>query len=270
MVELFGVAVFVFVFPWSLWFGYRTVTAATLYRSLQGDASDSSGGLVAGETVAIEGTVDVDEPPDTAERAVDGVDSPIAAYVWRARFPRTGANAIDFENRELKQGKSTFASGIEPGTFTVADSGQEIRVDPEWLVERHEATELSELSVGGVNSSRSFHTYLWDSPYVHLTGDATEIPLDRMPAVVAKHDSSVDLDDYYLQSKAIRDGDTLAVRGTVVIDRGEPTIRGTGETPLGISDRGFEGLGADLRTRTIRSGFSSVALLAVAVFALLL
>lgn len=264
MVELSGLVAGGFFCLVSLWFGYRATTAATLYRSLRGTDPDGSTGLVDGEPVAIEGEVVVDEPADAADRAVDDSTSPIAAYVWRARFPNAGKNVIDFENRELRQGMATFASGIEWGRFAVADGGEAFRVDPEWLAETHDSTALTELTVGGVNGSETFATYLWDSPYLSLDGVPSEPPLDRLTDLIDTHHGDVDLDRYAFESKPIAEGETVAVRGEVDLDRDEPLVRGSDDTPLVISDRGFDTLRSELGNGLLKYGSLSMASLAVA------
>lgn len=266
MVELADVVLSIFFLTVSLWFGYRAMTAATLYQSLSEVESDSSTAIVDGEIGTIKGKVIVDEAATAGERIVDGTESPIAMYVWRARFPNTGRTLIDFKNRELKRSKSTFASGIEAGTFKITNDSREVRIDSSWLAEAHGGTKLSELTVGGIDRNRTFHTYLWDSLYVHLTRDSTEVPLNRLRGVVTKHNSSVDLDEYYIESKAVSEGETLAVRGEIRIVQGSPVIRGTDEIPLVVSDRGFDRLCNKLRTRAVKYGFVSVSLLALGVF----
>lgn len=266
MVELADVVLALFFLLVSLWFGYRAATAATLYRSLSGIDSDGTTVIVDGEPAAIEGTVIVDEAATASERVVADTESPVALYVWRASFANVGRTVVDFKNRELKRSKSTFASGIESGTFRITTGSREVRVEPNWLAESHGGTKLSELTVGGVDRNRTFHTYLWDSPHVHLAGNSTEVPLGRLRGVVNEPDSNVSLDDYYLESRAVSDGDPLTVCGEVRITQGVPTIRGTDKTPLVISDRGFDGLSSTLRAKVVKYGFLSASLLALGAF----
>jgi len=265
MVEMQDVWVVLLFSPAVIWCGYRATNAARLYWSLSGIDLSGPTKLVDGEPTAIEGDVAVDDPAHAGERATDDADAPIAMYVWRTRFQKAGNNKIDFRNREIKPSMSTFASGVESGTFEVADGERAARVDPGWLVDAHESTTLSELEVGGIDSSDRLSVYPWDSHYVHLSDDATERPLGRMRGVVDTHNSDVDLDEYHFESKTVPEGETLAVRGEVQIEQGEPVVRGTDETPLFVSDEGFDGLRNALRRRTLKYLSYTGALVAVVV-----
>lgn len=77
--------------------------------------------------MTVEGTVAVDEEAPTSDRATDGQTSPIAMYVWRAAFARSGRTVVDFENRETRQARATFASGVEFGSFAVATGSGDVR-----------------------------------------------------------------------------------------------------------------------------------------------
>lgn len=262
MVTAFDIGVFVFFFPGGLWFGYRAARATGLYRSLAGTAADSTPTFVDGQPAAVSGEVTDVDPPDASDRLVDGDDA-VAAICWKATFPKSGSNRIDFGDRELKQNTATFASNLRSGSFAIADGGRSIGVDPTWLRETHDATPLSDVTVGGVTRSKTFHTYLWDSPYVHIDEEPTRASLETARGIVSKHDASIDLDDYLLETKTIRADDTLSVRGEVRLDQGKPVLRGTDRTPLTISTTGFEGLVGDLKSRAIRYGLASVVLLAI-------
>ncbi|MEF8937357.1 MAG: hypothetical protein V5A32_05320 [Halovenus sp.] len=248
----------------ALWYGYRALSAGLLSRSLSGTDSYSSTGMVDGETAAVEGEVIVDEPVDTAGMDLTTVDTPLAALVWRGKYPESGNDyTIDFENRSLERKMQTFASGIESGTFRIDDGRQQITVDPGWLAETHDSAALSELSLEGVQTSTPLSNRTWASPSIHLTDHVSERTFDETDGLVDEDVADADPSRHYFESKAISEGDTLAVRGEVQIDQGEPVIRGTEETPLAISDTGFDGLGADLRGQMIKYGALLVSLLAV-------
>ncbi|WP_162991533.1 hypothetical protein [Halostella salina] len=259
MVGAFTLAVSLFLVPGGLWYGYRAITGARLSQTLSGTAPDR--GVVDGEPATVDGTVVVDEPPEAAETAVGDGDAAVAAYLWRARFPESGDNVVDLEEGEVRPEMATFASGIESGSFAVTDGGRTVRIDPSWLVESHDSPALSAVSVGGITKSDTFSTYLWDSPYVDLSGDTNEVSLDRLAGVVERHNDGVDLGEYSLQSRAIREGDTLQVRGEVRVEGGDPVVRGTDGTPLLVSDRGFDAHAGDLRVSAAKYGLGSLVML---------
>lgn len=262
MVELFDIAVALFALPGSLWLGYRTLRTVRLSRILSGTESDTTVALSTGESTAIEGEVIVDEPAMEADRATNGTESPVGMYLWRARFPRSGSNYYDFDEGEWKQRMATFASGIECGTVTVSDGRQRVRVDLEWLIETHESPALDTVAVDGVIKNDTFSTYLWDSPYLHLSGETYETSLDRLRGVIS-YNTDVDLTTHSFESRAVPEGTVLTVHGELHIDQGEPVIRGTDETPLLVSDRGFDAHRSTLRIQSIKNGVFSLLLLAI-------
>jgi hypothetical protein len=252
----------------SLWLGIRSVAATRLLLSFPDDNAETAA-LVDGDPVTVTGEVRVEETAPASDRLWNDTDEATAMYLWRTTFPDAGRNVIDFRNREIRQSKSTFASGIEWDEFVVDDGSREVRVDPTWLLETHDGTRLSELTVGGVDRNRTFHTYLWDSPRVLLNGDTTETSLKSFSGIVNRHDTKVDLDDFSIESKPVTDGETLSVHGAVDAAGGTPVLRGTDDTPLLVSDRGMDALGSDLRTQAVKYGIPAAALLAVAVYVLL-
>jgi hypothetical protein len=120
MVTAFDIGVFAFFFPGAVWFGYLTGTNAKLARGLTGVDPTGRTDLIDGEPTTVTGDVSVVEPAETADRVFDDASS-VGAYVWRATFPKSGKNVVDFRNRTVEQPNATFASGIESGTFTVSD-----------------------------------------------------------------------------------------------------------------------------------------------------
>ncbi len=249
-----------------LWSGYRALRTLLLTRSISGADSYSSTGMVDGETAAVEGEVIVDEPLDVAAPPTETGGS-LAGFLWRASYPKTGNEyTVDFENRSIQRKTQTFASGFETEPFKLDDGAQKITVDPTWLGETHSTTPLSELSATGVKTSSPLSNSTWESPYIHLTEHRSKHSFDEIPELVGEDSTPR---QHYFESKAIHDGDQLAVRGELQIDQGEPVIRGTEETPIALSDEGFDGFGADLKRQLLKYGVSSVALLAVSTVLLL-
>lgn len=238
-----------------LYYAYRLSNIVRLYRYLFGLTSDNSPVVVDGQPVTVEGVVTVDEEAPASDRATDGQPSPIAMYVWRAAFSRNGGgNRIDFKDREIKQSKSTFASGVEFGSFALTTQSGDVHVDPSWLRDAHDAKRLSEVRPVGVNPSRTWHIYLWRSPYVCLNDNLTEMSLERLRDVIDMDGSDVSVSDYYFMSKAVPEGTRLTVHGEVAVRDGTPTIKGTDDTPLIVSDGGIDAVGNALRRRAFKLG----------------
>jgi hypothetical protein len=260
-----GVAVVGTVTVLCLYYAYRLANTVRLYRVLSGLTPERSPALVDGERVTIEGSVTVTEEAPASDRATDERSASIAMYVWRAAFSRSGQRVVDFRNWETKQSKATFSSGVEFGTFAVATGSGDVRVDPSWLRDVHDATRLSDVRPAGLRSSRTWHVYLWRSPYVHLSDHLAELSLERLRAVV-DDDPDIDLSDDYLMSKAVSDETRLTVHGELSVEGGTPTIRGTDETPFFVSDGGIDGIRGDLRRRARNYGvYFTLAVVANAV-----
>ncbi|UVE50187.1 hypothetical protein KU306_14980 [Haloferax larsenii] len=236
-----------------LYYAYRLTNAMRLYRSLSGVIPDESPTIVDGERVTVEGDVTVDEEAPASDRATDGLSAPVGMYVWQAAFPRSGQKVIDFENRTTRQARATFASGVEFGSFTVATENGELRVDPEWLRDTHDADQLAEVRPVGFLPSRTWHVYLWNSPYVQLADHSTELPLERLRGVI-DDDPDIDLKNDYFLSKAVPEGTQLTVHGELSVDAGTPTIRGSEKTPLFLSDGGVDAIRRSLRGRALTYG----------------
>lgn len=146
----------------------------------------------------------------------------------------------------------------------MVDGGREIRVDPSWLAATHDSTELSTFSLDGVQSSTPLSSRTWKSPYVHLADCRSEVTFEAVADIITTDETDADPAEHYLESKAIPEGERLSVRGEVRVEQGEPVIRGSEETPLVLSDQGFDGLGSDLRTRVAKYGLISLGTLATA------
>jgi len=259
MVSVAELGFAVVLFAVAGWYGYRSITAGRLYRSLSGIDTHSTG-IVDGQEAAVEGAVVVEEPAPGADSVADGVDDPVGAYVWRAWYPDAG-NDYTLGETGIEKRQNTFASGIESGTFLVTDGGRDIRVDPDWIVDTHDGAALSEITPSNTQTSTPLSGRTWKSPYVHLEESFTERPFEAIEDVVGPYDAEDAADGYYLDAVAIPEGEQLSVRGEVTVEQGEPVIRGTDETPLAISDVGFDDLGSEARREALKYGVFSAALL---------
>ncbi|SDM82355.1 hypothetical protein SAMN04487949_2709 [Halogranum gelatinilyticum] len=251
-----------------LYYAYRLANTARLSYSLRGVSPERSPAVVDGQRVTIEGVVTVDEEAPASDRATDGLASPVGMYVWQAAFPRSGQRVIDFENRTTRQARATFASGVEYGSFSVATENGDVRVDPSWLRAAHDADKLSEVQPVGFLPSRTWHVYLWNSPYVELSEHPTEMSLERLRAVV-DDDPEIDLGDDSFLSKAVVEGSRLTVHGELSVGPGPPTIQGTNDTPLFVSDGGIDAVRRSLRRRALTYGVYLVAAAAATVVSVL-
>ncbi|MFC6964462.1 hypothetical protein [Halocatena marina] len=265
MVNLAELAFCGFIGIFSLRFANRTARSARAFRSIFRIESDKVHEVIDGEPAAIEGAVIVDEPAYAADRTVDHTDSAVGAYLWRATFPKSNKKVIDFKNRNIRQARITFASGMEFGEFSVANNKRKIRVDPTWLLESHESTRLAELTAHGLNSDNAIAISLWDSPHIRLTGTKTKRTLDQLRDLTNTRDSK-GLDSYHIESKPIHEDTTIAIYGNIRIEQGEPVIYGTDETPLTISEQGFDGLRNSLRFKIVKNGLVFLFSLSIIVF----
>lgn len=266
MVQVNEVAFGVVTLAIGLWFGYRAAVTARLYRSLSGVDPYQSAGAVEGETAAVEGEVVVDEPVG-AGGALTDADAPVGAFVWRVRSPERG-NEFTIDSDGIAREMDTYESGVESGAFAIVDGGREIRVDLDRLAAEHDSTALSKLSLEGFQTSTPLSDRTWDSPYLHLEEYTELMSLDETD-LVDEAEADLDPAGFSFESKAVPEGTRLAVRGEVAVEQGEPVIRGTDDTPLALSDRGFDGLGSDLRVRIGKYGALAVLLLGTAALLLL-
>jgi hypothetical protein len=245
MVEIgqlvFGIliAVLALVAVWRLSSVLKALVA--LWRRPQATAT----GITTDETVSVEGTAFVEEPAIAADRLFDDSPRNVGSYVWRAAFTSGGSYTYDFERGELRTVRRSFASGIETGRFGVSVGNKDVCVDPSWLCRAYDSEPLSEVTIGEHRSNVSLplglSQRLFDSPYLDLTtvgecrsGKLTDIVEVRI------HDSRTD--EFIIEGRGIQAGAQLFVSGTVRIEDGRPTIVGTEDAPLLISDTGRSGL----------------------------
>jgi len=256
MVEAVSTAVGIALLASSLWFGHRAVTAGTLYRSVSASGDDSPSTLVDGETVATEGTVNVVDPPPLSDSLPTDEARSVGAYVWRLTDSENHQYTVapDGDGRS-DTNRITYASGIESGTFTVDDGRREIRVDTDWLAETHDSADITTVSrewrLSTVLSKRS-----WASPYLHLDDHQVVHPVADLDDVFDT-DAGETPDGEFFEASAVLDGETLAVHGDVTVDRDTPVLRGSDQTPLALSDQGFDAFGASLRRQTLTYGLAA-------------
>jgi hypothetical protein len=240
----------------SLWLGHRAITAGILSRSVSASEDESPSTLVGGETIAIEGRVNVsDSPPLSNSLPVDEAKS-IGAYVWRLKESESHNYNLDAEEPGADMNMITYASGIESGTFSVDDGRREIRIDTDWLAETHDSADITTVSpdwtVSTLLSKRS-----WRSQYIHLEDHWIVNSGADVEGIFGADAAAESLDDQYFEARAILDGELLAVCGEVTVDQGTPVLRGSDETPLVLSDHGFDELSSHLRRQLLKYGLAS-------------
>ncbi|OTF01935.1 hypothetical protein [Halorubrum sp. SD683] len=246
-------------------YGYRALTALLVLRSLPRGEPAGSPTLVDGETVALTGELVVDQPVETGDAAVADADRSVGAYLWRARLPDNSNSDLTIaEWGWERQHWHTFASGVEYGAFGVAADGQTVRVDPSWLRETMDGERLAELTIGGVTNTQRFSVNLWNSWYTYLRNRTEHRSFRQFAGYVQRHNDGIDLDRRLLEARPLLDGTTVSVSGELRIEQGEPVLRGTDDTPLLLTDEGFDGYRRWLRQQAQRKGAVAAVVLAVA------
>jgi len=229
----------------ALVYGYRALTAFLVFRSLPSDDADGPSEIVDGATVALTGEVEVEQPVESGDAAVENADEAVGAYLWRARLPdNTNSDLTIDEWGWERQHWHTFASGIEWGRFAVNADGQTVRIDPSWLREKTDSEPLNEVTLGGITNTERFSTYLWDRWYTYLRNRIEHRSFREFVGYVQRHNDDVDPDRYLLEARPLLEGTPVSVSGKVHVEQGEPILRGTSDTPLLISDAGFDKLSA--------------------------
>lgn len=211
-----------------------------LWRRPQATGTDVS----PDEAVSVEGRVFVEESATAADRLFDDAQE-VGSYVWRATHTQGGSYRYDFDRGELRNVRRSFATGVETGQFGISTGRADLYVDPSWLCRAYESKPLSEVTVGELRSNVSLplrlSQRLFDSPYLHLT-TVGECPSGELSDVldVKIHDNRTE--EFVVEGRGIPADVRLFVSGTVRIENGMPTIGGTGDSPLLISDVGRSGL----------------------------
>ncbi|PGF14205.1 hypothetical protein CP556_24640 [Natrinema sp. CBA1119] len=250
----------------ALVYGYRTLTALLVLRSLSSGDVDRSPAIVDGEPIALTGELVVEEPVKSGDAAVEDTDRSVGAYLWRARHPdNTNSDLTIDEWGWERQHWHTFASGIEWGRFGVAADGQTVYIDPSWLQETTGSEPLEDLTIGGITNTERFSTYLWDRWYTYLRDHTEHRSLRRFVGHVQRHNDDVDLDRYLLEARPLLEGTSVSISGELHVYQGEPVLRGTDDIPILLSDEGFDGHRRWLRQQALRKGVVAVGVLAVAI-----
>jgi hypothetical protein len=265
----FILAIFALVVLWAAHRLWVIATATiTLWRTGTTDATTAGHG----DTVAVDGQVFVDDPAPLADRVFDPTEGPVGAYIWRAWFSDSGRYTYDFDRGELRQGRNPFAAGVETGAFGVTTSGRDLSVALSWLDRSYDGEDLDGLEVGNPASNTSLPAfltrYVYDSLYVSLDRLVADCDVDRLLDTVDLYRSDVQTDEFGIGARGIPAGQRLFVHGELRVENGTPTIVGTDETPLLISDEGRGGLKRELWWRAVKYAIALVgAAAAIAFFA---
>ncbi|MFC7058930.1 GIDE domain-containing protein [Halovenus salina] len=209
----------------------------------------------------------VEEPATAADRLFPDAGD-VGAYVWQAGFLSSGAYTYDTARNEFRQRRKPFASGVESGQFGVKSDRQRLYVNLDWLRERYDAPTLSGLEVGNPRGNLSLPAlvtrYLFDSRFICLRSTVGEVAVDTLTDVVDLYRDDIHMDEFFIDARGVPVGKSLFVHGEVRMQDGRPTVIGTDETPLFISDRGKDGLTRMLRWTAAKYGLALAVVLALA------
>ncbi|ELZ96691.1 hypothetical protein [Haloferax sulfurifontis] len=256
MVEAVSTIVGILLLATSLWLGYRAITAGILYRSVSAIEDESPSTLVDGETIAIEGTVNVRNSPPLSNSFPINEAKSIGAYVWRLKESESYNYNLDAEEPGADMNMITYASGIEAGTFSVDDGQREIRINTDWLAETHDSADITTVSPEWTVSTR-LSERSWRSQYIHLEDHWIANSVADVEGLFGADAAAESRDDEYFEARAILDGEMLAVCGEVTVDQGTPVLQGSDETPLLLSDQGFAEFSRSLRRQLLKYGLAS-------------
>ena len=123
MVSAGEVVIGVLVGAVGVWGASRLATTVRAYLAVRGVAPDSAPALRDGETVALEGTVAVEEPAVAADRLF-GEGSGVGGYAWRGGVLEWNRENYDSHRGGLREGGGTLASGAGAGWDGAAASGR--------------------------------------------------------------------------------------------------------------------------------------------------
>ncbi len=239
-----------------VWAVHRLTVVARAFFALRGTPTTDVADSTNDQPVAVEGSVFVDEPAGITERLFAPDVGTVGAYVWHAWFPDTGRYTYDFDVGEFRNGRNTFAAGLEVGQMGVTTGGQSLYIDFSWLRQVYDSDVLSELEVGNPARNAKLPTivtrYIWDGIYVSLDSTAGDCSMDRLTDIVDLYRDDVETEEFNVESRGITAGQQLFVHGELRRRDGEYRIVGTDQTPLLISDTGREGLIRQLRWRALK------------------
>lgn len=240
--------------------------------ALWGVSPTESPTIADGEAVAVGGKAFVEEPATAADRLFPDAGD-VGAYVWQAGFLSSGAYTYDTARGEFRQRRKPFASGVESGQFGVESDRQRLYVDLDWLREQYDAPALAGLEVGNPRGNLSLPAlltrYLFDSRFVCLRSTLGEVAVDTLTDIVELYRDDVHTDEFFVDARGVPAGESLFVHGEIQMRDGRPTVVGTDETPLFISDRCKDGLTRALRWTAAKYGLALAVVGALAVVVLL-
>jgi len=251
---------------WSL---YKLSRVAVATLALRRRSLEYPGTVTGGEVVTVEGETVVDDPAPAADQLFD-CDEAVGAYLWRAQFTDAGNVTYDSDRGEFRQGRDTFASGVEAGRIGVATNGRTLAVDLSWLREAHDAPALTDIEVGNparnVSLPAVLTRYVWDSAYAHLQATPGKCSGEGLAEVVNLYREDVHTDGFAVDARGIPAGQRLFVSGEIRVADGRPTVVGTNETPLLLSDAGRNGLRRALLWRAARYTATAMLMFGIAAF----
>jgi hypothetical protein len=236
-----------------LYGGVRLLAVARTYLAVRRAPPADPASVHDGDTCAVAGRVVVDDPAPAADRLFDADD--VGAYLWRAQYEDAGRYTYDFDRGEHRQGRSTFAAGVNTGEFAVATDARDLAVDLSWLRDEYDSPTLDSLEIGNPKTNTSLPAVVtrrvWDSPYVDLSERPGDCTADRLTDVVDLYRSDVHTDEFVVDARGLAAGDDCYVRGEVTIEDGVPTLTGTDETPLLVADSGYRDYRRTLGVRAL-------------------
>jgi len=239
-----------------VWAAHRLSVVAKIALALRRAPATQATRFTDGQTVAVKGPVFADDSAPIADRLFDPDVGTVGAYLWHAWFPDTGRNTYDFDQGEFRQGRNTFASGLEADQIGVTTNGQTLYIDFSWLDQIYDTDTLSELEVGNPVSNAKLPAvvtrYIWDGSYVSLTSTESDCSMDRLTDIAALSRDDVAADEFTVEARGITAGQQLFIHGELQVTDGEYVIGGTDKTPLLVSDTGREGLVRQLRWRALK------------------
>jgi hypothetical protein len=181
-----------------VWAAHRLTVVANAALALRGTPTNDRTRLTEGQPVAIEGRVFVDEG-----RVFDSSVDTVGAYIWHAWFVYASRYTYDFDRGELRQGRNTFAPGLETGRFGVTVGGQTLSVELSWHDEVYDTTDLSELDVGNPKSNARLPTfvarYVWDGMYISLDSTVGDCSMDELTDIVDLYREDAETDEFNVE-----------------------------------------------------------------------
>jgi hypothetical protein len=211
-----------------------TVSTLKVFRPLSSETYSAKGITETASPVVVRGKVEVASSPDSASRLFESNNSAVGAYVWRVSHS-DNLYIVDIKNKTLSKARVSYEAGLEFEEFAITDGGRSARIDPAWLVRTHNSIPLSEVTISTLPRTISLSPGVWSSPYIHLTGDKTETPIEDVSDLISSNDYGGS-HRFYLESKPIASETVLTVYGNVRIEAGTPVFYETDAAPLVFTD----------------------------------